>query len=140
MASQFFATVPVHCRYTDKSIPACLSMVHIRVRNLNLLLVLTYQVPCNMSNTVSLARILFIQVITRISKQMLLSHETVEVYITFIHVRTKQLTYQRHSIHHHQPVHSRLHSRNSFISTYSLSCVSPQNPESRSGKNSGSNR
>ena len=31
--------------------------------------------------------------------------------------RTKQLTDQRHSLHHHQPVKSRLHSRNSFIST-----------------------
>ena len=30
---------------------------------------------------------------------------------------TKQLTDQRHSLHHHQPVNSRLHSRNSFIST-----------------------
>ena len=32
--------------------------------------------------------------------------------------RTKQLTYQRQSLHHHhQPVKSRLHSRNSFVST-----------------------
>ena len=31
--------------------------------------------------------------------------------------RTKQLTDQRHSLHHHQPVKSRLHSRNSFVST-----------------------
>ena len=31
--------------------------------------------------------------------------------------RTKQLTDQRHSLHHHQPVKSRLRSRNSFIST-----------------------
>ena len=31
--------------------------------------------------------------------------------------RTKQLTDQRHSFHHHQPVKSRLHSHNSFIST-----------------------
>ena len=31
--------------------------------------------------------------------------------------RTKQLTEQRHSLHHHQPVKSRLHSRNSFVST-----------------------
>ena len=31
--------------------------------------------------------------------------------------RTKQLTDQRHSRHHHQPVKSRLHSRNSFVST-----------------------
>ena len=30
---------------------------------------------------------------------------------------TKQLTDQRHSLHHHQPVKSRLHSRNSFVST-----------------------
>ena len=29
--------------------------------------------------------------------------------------RTKQLTDQRHSLHHHQPVKSRLHSRNSFV-------------------------
>ena len=28
---------------------------------------------------------------------------------------TKQLTNQRHSLHHHQPVNSRLHSHNSFI-------------------------
>ena len=32
-------------------------------------------------------------------------------------VRTKHLTDQRHSLHHHQPVNSRLHSRNTFIST-----------------------
>ena len=31
--------------------------------------------------------------------------------------RTKQLTGQRHSLHHHQPVKSRLHLRNSFVST-----------------------
>ena len=31
--------------------------------------------------------------------------------------RTKQLTDQRHSYHHHQPVKNRLHSRNSFVST-----------------------
>ena len=31
--------------------------------------------------------------------------------------RTKQLTDQRHSLHHHQPMKSRLHSRTSFIST-----------------------
>ena len=31
--------------------------------------------------------------------------------------RTKQLTDQRHSLHHHQPVKSRLHSRHSFVST-----------------------
>ena len=31
--------------------------------------------------------------------------------------RSKQLTYQRHRLHHHQPAKSRLHSRNSFIST-----------------------
>ena len=31
--------------------------------------------------------------------------------------RTKQLTDQRHSLYHHQPVKRRLHSRNSFIST-----------------------
>ena len=31
--------------------------------------------------------------------------------------RTKQLTDQRHNLHHHQPVKSRLHSRNSFVST-----------------------
>ena len=31
--------------------------------------------------------------------------------------RTKQLTDQRHNLHHHQPVKSRLRSRNSFIST-----------------------
>ena len=31
--------------------------------------------------------------------------------------RTKQLTDQRHSLHHHQPVKSRLPSRNSFVST-----------------------
>ena len=31
--------------------------------------------------------------------------------------RTKQVTDQRHSFHHHQPVKSRLHFRNSFIST-----------------------
>ena len=31
--------------------------------------------------------------------------------------RTKQLTDQRHSLHHHQPVKSRLHSCNSFVST-----------------------
>ena len=31
--------------------------------------------------------------------------------------RTKQLTDQRHSLYHHHPVNSRLHSRNSFIST-----------------------
>ena len=31
--------------------------------------------------------------------------------------RSKQLTDQRHSLHHHQPVKSRLHSRNSFVST-----------------------
>ena len=31
--------------------------------------------------------------------------------------RTKQLTDQRHSLRHHQPVKSRLHSRNSFVST-----------------------
>ena len=31
--------------------------------------------------------------------------------------RTKQLTDQRHSLHHHQPAKSRLHSRNSFVST-----------------------
>ena len=31
--------------------------------------------------------------------------------------RTKQLTDQRHSLHHHQPVKSRLHSRNSFVSS-----------------------
>ena len=30
---------------------------------------------------------------------------------------TKQLTDQRHSLHHHQPVKSCLHSRNSFVST-----------------------
>ena len=30
---------------------------------------------------------------------------------------TKQLTDQRHSLHHHQPVKSRLHSRHSFVST-----------------------
>ena len=30
--------------------------------------------------------------------------------------RSKQLTDQRHSLHHHRPVKSRLHSRNSFIS------------------------
>ena len=30
--------------------------------------------------------------------------------------RSKQLTDQRHSLHHHQPAKSRLHSRNSFIS------------------------
>ena len=30
---------------------------------------------------------------------------------------TKQLTDQRHSLHHHQPVKSRIHSRNSFVST-----------------------
>ena len=33
------------------------------------------------------------------------------------HERSKQLTDQRHSLHHHQPVKSRLHSRNSLIST-----------------------
>ena len=33
------------------------------------------------------------------------------------HERSKQLTDQRHSFHHHQPVKIRLHSRNSFIST-----------------------
>ena len=32
--------------------------------------------------------------------------------------RTKQLTDQRHSLHHQQPVKSRLHSRNSFVSTF----------------------
>ena len=54
--------------------------------------------------------------------------------------RSKQLTGQRHSLHHHQPVKSRLHSQNSFISTYQhLMCsLSPQKPVSRSGKNSGS--
>ena len=31
--------------------------------------------------------------------------------------RTKQLTDQRHSLHHHQPVKSHLHSRNGFVST-----------------------
>ena len=31
--------------------------------------------------------------------------------------RSKHLTDQRHSLHHHQPSKSRLHSRNSFIST-----------------------
>ena len=31
--------------------------------------------------------------------------------------RTKQLTDQRHSLHHHQPMKSRLHSRNSFVSS-----------------------
>ena len=31
--------------------------------------------------------------------------------------RTKQLTDQRHRLHHHQPAKSRLHSRNSFVST-----------------------
>ena len=31
--------------------------------------------------------------------------------------RTKELTDQRHSLHHHQPVKGRLRSRNSFIST-----------------------
>ena len=31
--------------------------------------------------------------------------------------RSKQLRYQRHILHHHQPLKSRLHSRNSFIST-----------------------
>ena len=31
--------------------------------------------------------------------------------------RTKQLTDQRHSLHHHQRVKSRLQSRNSFVST-----------------------
>ena len=31
--------------------------------------------------------------------------------------RTKQLTDQRHRLHHHQPVKGRLHSRNSFTST-----------------------
>ena len=31
--------------------------------------------------------------------------------------RTKELTDQRHSLHHHQPAKSRLHSRNSFVST-----------------------
>ena len=31
--------------------------------------------------------------------------------------RTKQLTDQRHSLHHHQPVKSRLHSRNNLVST-----------------------
>ena len=31
--------------------------------------------------------------------------------------RIKQLTDQRHSLHHHQPMKSRLHSRNSFVST-----------------------
>ena len=37
--------------------------------------------------------------------------------------RTKQLTDQRHSLHHHQPVNSRLHARNSFILTFqSLLC------------------
>ena len=34
--------------------------------------------------------------------------------------RTKQLTDQRHSLHHHQPVKSRLHLRNSFVSTSQL--------------------
>ena len=34
------------------------------------------------------------------------------------YVRSKQLTDQRHSLHLHQPVKSRLYSRNSFISTY----------------------
>ena len=33
--------------------------------------------------------------------------------------RTKHLTDQRHSLHHHQPANSRLHSRNTFISTSS---------------------
>ena len=31
--------------------------------------------------------------------------------------RTKQLTDQRHILHHHHPVKSRLHSRNTFVST-----------------------
>ena len=31
--------------------------------------------------------------------------------------RTKQLTDQRHSLHHHQPMNSHLHSRNIFVST-----------------------
>ena len=31
--------------------------------------------------------------------------------------RTKHLRDQRHSLHHHQPANSRLHSRNTFIST-----------------------
>ena len=37
--------------------------------------------------------------------------------VHILNERTKQLTDQRHSLHPHQPVNSRLHSRNSFIST-----------------------
>ena len=48
--------------------------------------------------------------------------------------RTKQLTDQRHSLHHHQPVKSRLHSRNSFVST---SQHRQQKLVSRSGNISG---
>ena len=51
--------------------------------------------------------------------------------------RTKQLTDQRHSLHHHQPVKSRLPSRNSFVSTSQPLRVSPQKLVSRSGKING---
>ena len=51
--------------------------------------------------------------------------------------RTEQLTDQRHSLHHQHPINSRVHTRNSFISTRSLSYVSRQKPVSPSGKNRG---
>ena len=51
--------------------------------------------------------------------------------------RTKQRTDQRHSLHHHQPVKSRLHPRNSLVSTSQPLLVSPQKLVSRCGRNSG---
>ena len=44
-----------------------------------------------------------------------------------------QLTDQRHSLHNHQPVKSRLHSRNSFISTSQPLLCKPPEAVSRSG-------
>ena len=42
--------------------------------------------------------------------------------------RTKQLTDQRHSLHHHQPMKSRLHSRTSAISTSQPLMCEPAEP------------